>query len=168
MKALEHRNVLTVVDSWVNRSRKEAVYITESFGGWTLRRHLQKLKKYRLRIVKGWALQILTALDYLHSKGIVHRSVRCDNIYIDTITNDIKLGEVGLALGNYYNVHPHFGHPEWAAPENFEDLWTSSGDIYSFGMTLLEIVTGRNPYSECANYLQLYRKIYHCGRPQTI
>jgi len=93
MRDLEHhRNILAVVDSWVSRSRREAVYITEATGAWTLRSHIHKLRKYKLRIVKGWALQILSALDHLHSKGIVHKNIKCDNIYVDTITNDLKLG----------------------------------------------------------------------------
>lgn len=65
-----------------------------------MRRHIQKLQRCKLKIVKGWALQILSALEYLHSKNIVHCGVRCDNIYVDTITNELKLGEIGHVLTN--------------------------------------------------------------------
>ena len=78
------------------------------------------------------------ALHYLHEKKIIHRDLKCENIFINTITNEIKIGDFGLAtnlLSN--NTQSILGTPEFMAPEIYDSKYTTTVDIYSFGMCLL-------------------------------
>lgn len=52
-----------------------------------------------MKAVKGWARQILTGLDYLHSHNppVIHRDLKCDNIFINGNQGEVKIGDLGLA-----------------------------------------------------------------------
>lgn len=52
-----------------------------------------------MKAVKGWARQILTGLNYLHSQKppIIHRDLKCDNIFINGNHGEVKIGDLGLA-----------------------------------------------------------------------
>lgn len=60
--------------------------------------YLDKIKTTKLKVLKSWCEQILKGLAYLHEqeKPVVHQSIRCDNIYINSTSNDLKLGEIGV------------------------------------------------------------------------
>ena len=51
----------------------------------------------QLKAVKKWGKQILTGLAHLHNRGIVHGDLRCDKIYINGHSGEIKIGDLGLA-----------------------------------------------------------------------
>ena len=57
------------------------------------------MKKIRLRVVRKWCLQILEGLLYLHSKDppLIHRDLKCENIFIKGETGDIKIADFGLS-----------------------------------------------------------------------
>lgn len=54
----------------------------------------------RLKIIKYWTKEILTGLEYLHSqkpRPIIHRDIKCENIFINTNKGEIRIGDLGLA-----------------------------------------------------------------------
>eukprot|EP00612_Vaucheria_litorea_P004671 CAMPEP_0171468940 /NCGR_PEP_ID=MMETSP0945-20130129/10949_1 /TAXON_ID=109269 /ORGANISM="Vaucheria litorea, Strain CCMP2940" /LENGTH=55 /DNA_ID=CAMNT_0011997911 /DNA_START=530 /DNA_END=693 /DNA_ORIENTATION=+ len=51
------------------------------------------------------------------------------------------------------------GTPEFMAPELYEEAYNEKVDIYAFGMCVLEMVTKENPYNECKNAAQIYKKV---------
>lgn len=51
------------------------------------------------------------------------------------------------------------GTPEFMAPELYEEEYNELADIYSFGMSVLEMLTSEYPYSECSNPAQIYKKV---------
>lgn len=53
------------------------------------------------------------------------------------------------------------GTPEFMAPELYEETYDEKVDIYAFGMTVLEMITGLMPYHECTSAAQIYRKVLH-------
>lgn len=62
-------------------------------------RYCTKHKKVDKKAVKGWARQILMGLIYLHSHNppIIHRDLKCDNIFINGNQGEVKIGDLGLA-----------------------------------------------------------------------
>lgn len=67
------------------------------FVGWI--RYRKKHKKVDMKAVKGWARQILSGLCYLHGHNppIIHRDLKCDNIFINGNRGEVKIGDLGLA-----------------------------------------------------------------------
>jgi hypothetical protein len=47
--------------------------------------------------MQSWCKQILTGLNYLHRRGVVHRDIKCDNIFVDGTKGMVKIGDLGLA-----------------------------------------------------------------------
>ena len=66
-------------------------------GAWF--RYRQKHEEFDMKAIKGWARQILMGLNYLHSHNppIVHRDLKCDNIFINGNQGEVKIGDLGLA-----------------------------------------------------------------------
>ncbi|KAI5384233.1 putative serine/threonine-protein kinase wnk6, variant 3 [Lathyrus oleraceus] len=101
-------------------------------------------------------------LNYLHSHNppIIHRDLKCDNIFINGHQGEVKIGDLGLAtLLTRANAKSVIGTPEFMAPEMYDENYNELADIYSFGMCMLELVTSEYPYSECRNSAQIYKKV---------
>lgn len=62
-------------------------------------RYRKKYRSVNMKAIKNWARQILQGLDYLHcqSPPIIHRDLKCDNIFVNGNHGEIKIGDLGLA-----------------------------------------------------------------------
>lgn len=62
-------------------------------------RFRKKHKSVNMKAIKNWARQILRGLDYLHSQSppVIHRDLKCDNIFVNGNQGEVKLGDLGLA-----------------------------------------------------------------------
>lgn len=113
--------------------------------------------------VKNWVCQILHGLAYLHEHDppVIHRDLKCDNIFVNGNIGQVKIGDFGLAavLRTAQPTRSIIGTPEFMAPELYEEDYDERVDIYSFGMCVLEMLTVEYPYSECSNPAQIYRKV---------
>ncbi|ORZ14207.1 kinase-like domain-containing protein [Absidia repens] len=166
LKSVRHPNVIAFHDAWCTKN--EFVFITELMTSGTLREYIRKLDLPNLKIIKRWSRQILKGLAYLHgyTPPIIHRDIKCDNIFINGAHGEVKIGDMGTAemkMGKKYTI---IGTPEFMAPEMYEELgYSEKVDIYAFGMCLLEMVTGEYPYGECRNAAQIYRKVSSGVKP---
>ncbi len=120
---------------------------------------MTKIKYPRLKVIKHWCKEILMGLKYMHEQEnpIIHRDIKCDNIFIDKNDGKITIGDLGYScvLKNDY-ANSFSGTPEFMAPEVFESKYGINADIYSFGMCLLEMITLEKPYKECETIWKIY------------
>nr|XP_043629992.1 probable serine/threonine-protein kinase WNK10 isoform X2 [Erigeron canadensis] len=161
LKSLKHENIIKSYGSWVDEEKKTFNMITELFTSGSLRQYRKKHKNVDLKAIKNWARQILQGLVYLHSREppVIHRDLKCDNVFVNGNHGEVKIGDLGLAT---LKIRPAakslIGTPEFMAPELYEEEYNELVDIYSFGMSILELITCEYPYSECRNQAQIYKK----------
>ena len=65
----------------------------------TLKTYLRRFKKINQRVLKSWCRQIIKGLHFLHTRSppVIHRDLKCDNIFITGPTGSVKIGDLGLA-----------------------------------------------------------------------
>ncbi|XP_027563926.1 serine/threonine-protein kinase WNK3-like, partial [Neopelma chrysocephalum] len=164
LKGLQHPNIVRFYDSWEStlRGKKCIVLVTELMTSGTLKTYLKRFKVMKPKVLRSWCRQILKGLQFLHTRTppIIHRDLKCDNIFITGPTGSVKIGDLGLAtLMRTSFAKSVIGTPEFMAPEMYEERYDESVDVYAFGMCLLEMGTSEYPYSECHNAAQIYRKV---------
>lgn len=160
IKKLKHPNIISFVSAWIDKEFQQIHLITEMITGGSLRQYLGRMGKLKLKVIKQWCHEVLEGLKYLHSEKIIHRDIKCDNIFINSNSGEIKIGDLGLSTA-MMTTHTEsvLGTPEFMAPELYEESYDTAVDIYAFGMALLEMLTREVPYRECANPAQIYRKV---------
>uniref|UniRef100_A0A7N0TIJ0 non-specific serine/threonine protein kinase n=1 Tax=Kalanchoe fedtschenkoi TaxID=63787 RepID=A0A7N0TIJ0_KALFE len=171
LKTLKHKNIMKFYTSWVDSSNRNINFITEMFTSGTLRQYRMKHKRVNIRAVKHWCRQILKGLHYLHSHDppVIHRDLKCDNIFVNGNQGEVKIGDLGLAAILRKSHADHcVGTPEFMAPEVYNEEYNELVDIYSFGMCILELVTFEYPYSECTHPAQIYKKVISGKKPDAL
>jgi serine/threonine-protein kinase len=147
---LEHPNILPVYDYG---EADGYTYIVMRFveGGKTLA-DLMQGKPLQLDRICDMLAKLSAALDYAHSRGVVHRDIKPSNVLIDPQGN-LLLGDFGLAKmftsSSKFTLSGAFlGTPTYASPEQClgRDNLDGRSDVYSLGVMLYEMATGRPPY----------------------
>ncbi|CAN0889521.1 Probable serine/threonine-protein kinase WNK4 [Linum grandiflorum] len=171
LRSLKHESIISLYDSWVDEKKKTINMITELFTSGNLRQYRTKHKNVDMKAVKRWARQILNGLVYLHSHNppVLHRDLKCDNIFVNGNHGEVKIGDLGLAtVMQQTTAKSVIGTPEFMAPELYEEQYNELVDVYSFGMCMLEMVTFEYPYSECRNPAQIFKKVTSGIKPASL
>ncbi|GAU47190.1 hypothetical protein TSUD_350550 [Trifolium subterraneum] len=171
LKSLKHENIIKFYDSWIDDTQKTVNMITELFTSGNLRQYRKKHKYVDMKAIKDWARQILQGLVYLHGHKppIIHRDLKCDNIFVNGNQGEVKIGDLGLAIVMQQpTARSVIGTPEFMAPELYEEEYNELVDIYSFGMSMLEMVTLEYPYNECTNPAQIFKKVTSGIKPPSL
>ncbi|CAL9170989.1 unnamed protein product [Musa hybrid cultivar] len=155
MILIDHPNVLKAHCSFVNDHNLWVVmpYMEE---GSCL--HIMKSaypNGFKESVIATVLREVLKGLEYLHHQGHIHRDVKAGNILVDA-RGGIKLGDFGVSAclfdsGNRQRSRNTFvGTPCWMAPEVMEQLhgYDFKADIWSFGITALELAHGHAPFSK--------------------
>ncbi|KAL6464280.1 hypothetical protein MHYP_G00265970 [Metynnis hypsauchen] len=170
LKGLQHPNIVRFYDFWESavKGKKCIVLVTELMTSGTLKTYLKRFKVMKTKVLRSWCRQILKGLHFLHTRTppIIHRDLKCDNIFITGPTGSVKIGDLGLAtLKRASFAKSVIGTPEFMAPEMYEEHYDEAVDVYAFGMCMLEMATSEYPYSECQNAAQIYRKVTSGVKP---
>ncbi|KAM8824265.1 serine/threonine-protein kinase WNK4 isoform 2-T2 [Synchiropus picturatus] len=172
LKKLQHPNIVRFYDSWkfVLKGHRRTVLVTELMTSGTLKTYLRRFRPVKMKLLRRWSGQILRGLLFLHSRSppILHRDLKCDNVFITGPSASVKIGDLGLAtLKKASFAKSVIGTPEFMAPEMYEEKYDEAVDVYAFGMCLLEMATSDYPYSECQNAAQIYRKVTNGIKPDS-
>ena len=155
--ALNHPHIAALHNAFYFDS--QLIMIMELVSGENLRARSARMRM-PVPDVMGYARQILSALDYSHTRGVVHRDIKPSNIMITT-ENEVKLVDFGIAISDHSPglTAPGFmlGSVNYMSPEQIAgDKATLRSDLYSVGVTLYEILTGWLPVKG-SNNLEIMR-----------
>lgn len=150
--ALVHPNIVQVYDIG---QHDELNYIAQEYvAGVNLKEHLQKTPRHRLglRETLSILLQVTAALQQSSLTGIVHRDIKPENILL-TPKGEAKVADFGLARAAHFDtgeltkVNMTLGTPLYMSPEQIRgEEVDSRSDLYSLGVTLYHILSGRTPF----------------------
>uniref|UniRef100_A0A0C9S3I4 mitogen-activated protein kinase kinase kinase n=1 Tax=Wollemia nobilis TaxID=56998 RepID=A0A0C9S3I4_9CONI len=150
LSRLEHPNI---VQYYGSETLEDAFYIyLEYVPGGSIYNLLQNYGELSEPVIKIYTRQILSGLAYLHSMNTVHRDIKGANLLVDTL-GKIKLADFGMAKHINGPATPLSlkGSPYWMAPEVITQKNTGHDlavDIWSLGCTVIEMATGKPPWSE--------------------
>lgn len=155
LKKLRHPNICQLYDIITLHDR--ILLMTEYCSGGELFDYLEELNYFPEPEARRLFRQMISAVEYMHRKGIVHRDLKLENCLLDDQRN-IKI--IDLGLGNFFKPHQLLesfcGTPDYAAPE----LWMNepydgpAADIWSLGVLLFSMVTGRMPFRNPAQVIE--------------
>lgn len=165
-----HSNILNVRSSWFDKEKNCLIFITDLYLCGDLRSFINNVKTFKIKVIKRWCIHILNGLKFLHDNHIIHRDIKCSNIYVNGTEGNIVIGDFGIAriTSDTGSATTVIGTPEYMAPEIYNSKYTSKSDIYAFGMCLLEIMTNEIPYQECDNVAQIWRRVSEEKNPESL
>ena len=143
---LTHPNIVNVYDV----GDDEGVYyiVMELIEGITLKEYISKKGKLSIKEATSIAIQVSMGLEAAHSHGIVHRDVKPQNIII-SMDGKVKVTDFGIARAASSNTISSnvMGSVHYSSPEQVRGGYSDEkSDIYSLGITLYEMVTGKVPF----------------------
>jgi len=158
---VHHPNVVVVYDCFAWRG--ERFIAQEHVDGRDVASALAQVKRFDPRIVGLVALELARGLEEIHARGIVHRDFKPANILLGR-AGETKIADFGIALDAKGPALTQTGHsvgtPPYMSPEQLlgARLDTRS-DLFSFGVVLYEMLTGKRPFEEEADGSPLVKRI---------
>ena len=162
MKTLHHNSIVKILETL--ETENYILVIMENVSGGDLLSFVKKRTKLNEKISKFIFKQLINAIKYIHSKGIIHRDIKLDNILID-LNNNIKIGDFGI--GKYFSkgekIKDKCGTPAYIAPEILQNCPYEGPpvDIWSSGVVLYAMLNGTVPFK--ANNLKDLHKLILTG-----
>ncbi|KAL1145513.1 hypothetical protein V6Z11_A11G303100 [Gossypium hirsutum] len=151
LKNLSHPNIVRYLGTV--REEETLNILLEFVPGGSISSLLGKFGPFPEAVIRKYTEQLLLGLEYLHNNGIMHRDIKGANILVDNKGN-IKLADFGASkqvveLATVSGAKSMKGTPYWMAPEVILQTGHSfSADIWSVGCTVIEMATGKPPWSQ--------------------
>ena len=171
LKVLKHKNIVQYLDSSLDQSCLNI--FLEYVPGGSVAALLSNYGAFEEELVRNFVKQILTGLNYLHERGIIHRDIKGANILVDN-KGGVKISDFGISkkkvtndlLGNASARQSLQGSVFWMAPEVVkQEPYTRKADIWSLGCLVVEMLTGSHPFPSL-NQMQAIFKIGSSVTPE--
>jgi serine/threonine-protein kinase len=167
---LNHPKVMRV---YGGEERSRIYMVMEWCEGRLLRQILAEERISKDRAIRI-AVAVLDALEYIHAQGVVHRDLKPENIMVDGNDN-IKLIDFGIASDSaarrltYANFTATLGTPDYISPEQVKGKrGDGRSDIYSVGVILYEMLTGRQPFTGSSPMAAMNDRLLNHPMPPSI
>ena len=143
---LEHPNIVNIYDV----GSEEGLYyiVMEYVEGITLKTYIEKKGQLSFKEAISIAIQVARGIESAHNKNIIHRDIKPQNIIIST-EGKVKVTDFGIARAASSNTISSdvMGSVHYASPEQARNGFVDNrSDIYSLGIVMYEMVTGRVPF----------------------
>ncbi|WP_322090783.1 Stk1 family PASTA domain-containing Ser/Thr kinase [Caldifermentibacillus hisashii] len=147
--SLVHPNIVNIYD--VGEEDNIYYIVMEYVDGETLKQYIQNHFPIPIEKVIDITLQITSAISHAHQNNIIHRDIKPQNILIDKKGN-VKITDFGIAVAltstTITQTNSVLGTVHYISPEQARGgVATKKSDIYSLGIVLFELLTGRLPFS---------------------
>lgn len=163
LRNLSHPNIVRYLGT--AREDNALNILMEFVPGGSIASLLGKFGSFTEPVIRMYTKQLLLGLEYLHNNGIMHRDIKGANILVDN-KGCIKLADFGASkkvveLATVTGAKSMKGTPYWMAPEVVRQTGHSlSADVWSVGCTVIEMATGKPPWSE---QFQEVAALFHIG-----
>ena len=153
LASLSHPNIIGYKDAFYDENSRTLNIVMEYADDGDISHKIQDNLKRRLRFEEStiweWIIQLLKGLKYLHDNKILHRDIKCANIFL--MKNGLlKIGDLNvskIAKSNMDMARTRTGTPFYLAPEIWKDLpYDYKCDIWSVGCIIYELCTSRPPF----------------------
>lgn len=160
MKVLDHPNIVKFYE--VYEDKMNYFLVMELLKGGNMLDRLDKKKELGENEVKGYLWQILIAVNYLHSKKVVHTDIKPENfMFPKKESTTVKMIDFGLAQSMKFQDKLTLvaGTPQYTAPEVLEGSYDSKCDIWSIGILAFTLLTRTLPFDGETDD-EVYEKIF--------
>jgi serine/threonine protein kinase len=163
---LSHPHIVAIYDAVADES--DIYIVMEYVAGTTLEAYCEVDRLLPLERMVEVAFKCCKALDYAYRSGIIHRDIKPANILVANET-DIKISDFGSALVTQTQQTTQVsavGSPAYMSPQQIqEESLTHQTDIYSLGVVMYKMLTGRLPFEASNNYSLIYQILNVAPRP---
>ncbi|CAL5209735.1 unnamed protein product [Lathyrus oleraceus] len=164
LKNLKHPNIVRYLGT--AREEDSLNILLEFVPGGSISSLLGKFGSFPESVIRTYTKQLLEGLEYLHNNRIIHRDIKGANILVDN-KGCIKLADFGASrkvveLATINGAKSMKGTPHWMSPEVIlQTGYTTSADIWSVACTVIEMATGKPPWSQ--QYPQEVSALFYIG-----
>ncbi|KAH7547476.1 hypothetical protein FEM48_Zijuj01G0314100 [Ziziphus jujuba var. spinosa] len=164
MRLVHHPNIVALKEVMANKAK--IFFVMEYVKGGEL---FAKVVKGKLKedIARKYFRQLVSAVDFCHSRGVSHRDLKPENLLLDE-NGDLKVSDFGLSalpeqVWNDGLLHTRCGTPAYVAPEVLRKKGYdgAKADIWSCGVVLFVLLAGSLPFQD-ENVMKMYRKVFKC------
>jgi calcium-dependent protein kinase len=159
LKKIDHPNVMKVFELYEDTTSFHLV--TEFVEGGPLFEMLEEFKQLPEQVASDFTRQLLAAVAYCHSNGIVHRDLKLENVLLDSrsFKASIKVIDFGLStlLTSNQRLTQQLGSAYYMAPEVFDGDYDEKCDIWSCGVLVFAMLSGKLPFTGFSTREVMYK-----------